>query len=67
MTSGTCVSERDFKFLHLSHCEVILCIRILVPKREGTEAFVARVLLNTIIGHLPHLSLIEINDTIFFL
>lgn len=43
-----------------------LCMHLLVPNCDRTKASVGRVLLNAIISYLPHLSLIEINDTILF-
>lgn len=51
-----------------SRWDVNFCISVyLSPTVRGKEAFVVRILLNTIISHLLHLSLIEINELFFFL
>lgn len=51
-----------------SHWDVNFCIFVyLSPTVKGKETFVGLVLLNTIISHLLHLSLIEIDELFFFL
>lgn len=46
---------------------IFVWLHSVVPNCGKTKAFVGQVLLTTVISYLPYPSLIEINDTIFFL